>query len=80
MIEEITREQWDALTRAEQIEFVVVAFLASDSLQELGTKIPPWTPALFVTEAMQIGVDRLEAKVKQADAEYLSVADPEGNA
>jgi hypothetical protein len=77
-IEPVTREQWDALTHEEKIEFVVMAFSAADRL--VNVKIPDWAPLELVLEAMKLGMARAEAKLDRAGAEYLSVARPGGSA
>jgi hypothetical protein len=80
---EITREQWDAMTREEQIEFVAAALLAAD---RPWTKIPSWADwatADIVQPAMKIELARRKAELEQARAELeqaLSVAKPEGRA
>jgi hypothetical protein len=77
----MSKEQWDAMTREEQIEFVAAAFLAADRLVD--AKIPDWAPADIVLPAMEIGLARAKAKLDQlrADvAESLRDAEPHGNA
>jgi hypothetical protein len=75
---DMTREQWDALTREEQIELVIAAIVAANRLVGRENPTLGYTGHRHPGHRNRLGSCRGETGASRA--EYLSVAEPGGSA